>query len=164
MSGGSSRPSARDQAAQLRPGTNCRASRASAATWVVEVLLAQPQHFLQPRLVGPHGGIAGRAGELLLEGRPEGPVPVLAERRSQAEIGVAGVLFLADQAGVLEHAEMPRDAGLRQTEDSGQLGHVQPFAVEDAEQPQPGLVAEQTVERGGLTHIYKSTRNDAMAQ
>ena len=41
---------------------------------------------------------------------------------------------------------------------------VQPFAVEHAEQPQPGLVAEQTVERGGLTHIYKSTRIDAVCQ
>ena len=59
---------------------------------------------------------------------------------------------------------MPRDAGLRQTDNSGQLRHVQPFAVEDAEQAQPGLVTEQTVERGGLTHIYKSTLSDAIPQ
>ena len=75
------------------------------------------------------------------------PMAVLAERRRQAVVGVAGVLFLADQAGVLEQPEMARDAGLRQTENAGELGDVQPFAVEDAEQAQPGLVTEQTVER-----------------
>ena len=75
------------------------------------------------------------------------------QRRGQAVIGVAGVLLLADQAGVLQQPEMARDAGLRQTEDAGEFGDVQPFAIEHAQQAQPGLVAEQTVERGHLTHI-----------
>ncbi len=42
----------------------------------VEVLLPQPQHFLQPRLVGPHRGIAGRRLELRAAGPPvSGPSP-----------------------------------------------------------------------------------------
>jgi len=50
-----------------------------------------------------------------------------------------------------------RDARLREAEDAGQLGDVQAFFRQDAQEPQPGLVAEQPVERGDLFHIYKST-------
>ena len=42
---------------------------------------------------------------------------------------------------------MPRDAGLGQPEDAGQLGDVQPLPGQDAQQAQARLVAEQPVER-----------------
>ena len=100
----------------------------------LEILLAQPQHLLQPRLVGLHGGIVTGGSELFLEGRPERTMAVVAQRRGQAEICVAGVLLLADQTGVFQHPEVPRDAGLRQTDDGRELGDVQPFAIEHAKQ------------------------------
>ena len=39
-------------------------------------------------------------------------------------------------------------------EDAGQLADVQALVREQAEQPQPDGVAEQTVERGGVHRIY----------
>ena len=50
---------------------------------------------------------------------------------------------------------MARHPGLRQAEDAGQLGDVEPIARQHAQQPQPRLVAEQAKERGGVFHIYK---------
>jgi hypothetical protein len=47
-----------------------------------------------------------------------------------------------------------RDAGLRQPEDAGELLDVEAVLVEHAQQPQPGLVSQQAVERGRLFHIY----------
>ena len=65
------------QAERARPGRPAaarhelpRVARVGAAVRL-EVLLAQPQHFLQPRLVGPHRRVAGGRVELLLERRPE---------------------------------------------------------------------------------------------
>jgi hypothetical protein len=55
-----------------------------------------------------------------------------------------------------------RDAGLGQTDDGRELGDVQPFAIDHAKQAKSGLVPEQTVERGRLMHIYKSTPVDVI--
>ena len=123
----------------------------------VEVLLAQPQHFLQARLVGANDRIARRLVELLLERRPQGVLSVVAQRRSEPVIRVAGVLFLDDQARVLQQAEVPGHARLRETENSRELGDVQALTRQDPQQPEPRLVAEQPVERGRLAHINKST-------
>ena len=49
---------------------------------------------------------------------------------------------------------MARHARLREAEDAGQLLDVEPVLVEHPQQPQPGLVAQQPVERGRLFHIY----------
>ena len=49
---------------------------------------------------------------------------------------------------------MARHARLREPEDAGQLLDVEAIVVEHAEQPQPGLVAQQPVERGRVFHIY----------
>ncbi len=48
---------------------------------------------------------------------------------------------------------MTRYTRLRQTQNACQLGHVQPLAGEQAEQPEPRLVAKQPVQRGGLFHV-----------
>ena len=88
----------------------------------------------------------------------------LVERRRQAVVAEAAVALLADQPGVLQQAEMPRDARLRQAEDAGQLGDVQALAREHPQQAQPRLVAEQPVERRRLLHIYKSTCIDVRMQ
>ena len=47
---------------------------------------------------------------------------------------------------------MPRHARLRQAEDQGELGDVQPLAAEDTEEPEPGLVAEEPIERRQALH------------
>ena len=49
---------------------------------------------------------------------------------------------------------MARHARLREAEDAGQLLDVEAVLVEHAQQPQPGLVPQQAVERGRLFHIY----------
>ena len=68
----------------------------------VEVLLPQPQHLLQPRLVGAHGRVDRPLLELVLERRPERPpaIAVLRERGRQAVVGEPGLLVLGDQAGI----------------------------------------------------------------
>ena len=91
-----------------------------------------------------------------------GALPRRSKRRRQPVVGEAGVLLLDDEAGVLQQPEMARDARLRQAEDAGELGDVQPLARQHAQQAQPRLVAEQPVERRGLLHIYKSTCIDGL--
>ena len=49
---------------------------------------------------------------------------------------------------------MARDAGLRQTEDAGQLVDVEAVPGQDAQQAEAGFVAEQPVEGRGLLHIH----------
>ena len=46
----------------------------------------------------------------------------------------------------------------------GQLRHVQPLGVEQPQDPQPGVVAEQPEEGGAALHIYKSTLIDILLQ
>ncbi len=123
---------------------------------LIEVLAAQPQHFLQPRFVGPDRGGRWRApANCASSSGHSGPWPLSWTAGRQPVVGEGAVAFLADQPGVLEQAEMARDPGLREAEDAGQLGDVEAVAREHAEQAQPGLVAEQAKERGGVFHIYK---------
>jgi hypothetical protein len=65
------------------------------------------------------------------------------ERRREAEIGEPAFALLGHQPGILEQAEVPRDAGLGDPEDRGELGDVKALGVEDAEQPEPLLVAKR---------------------
>ena len=55
-------------------------------------------------------------------------------------------------------------ARLGDPEDAGQLAHVQPVGGQQAQNAQPGVVAEQPEQAGGLKHIYKSTLVDVIAQ
>ena len=130
VSGGSSRPSARDHAAQLRPGTSCRASRVSAATWVSKFSLRSRSTSCSRASSARTPASLGGGGELLLERRPERAMAVLASGRRQRDSRCSRASFSStDQAGVLEQSEVARDARLRQAEDAGQLGHVQPLAA-----------------------------------
>ena len=116
-------PSARDHAAQLRPGTSCRPSRVSGLT-CFEVLAPQPQHFLQPGSSALTGG--GRAPRRTAPAAAaRAALAVVANAGRQAVVGERAVALLDDQAGVLQQAEVPRDAGLRQPENAGQLLDVE---------------------------------------
>src|SRR5262245_16472113 len=72
-------------------------------------------------------------------------------------VGKSGLANLADKPAILQETEVTRHTGLGNPEDAGQLGDVQPLLTQQPEQAQPDLVAEQPVEGGGLSHIYKST-------
>ncbi len=130
----------------------------------VEVLLAQPQHFLQPRLIRADGRIAGGLVELRAERRRERHPALVEEAGRQPVIAEAAVALFGHEPGLLEEPEVARDARLREAEDAGELGDVQAFFRQHAQEPQPGLIAEQPVERRGLSHIYKSTCIDVKMQ
>ena len=61
----------------------------------------------------------------------------------------AGPLFL-DKARVLQQAKVPRHARLSDAEHGRQLRDVHRLQPEDADQPQPGLVAEEAQEGWGV--------------
>jgi hypothetical protein len=130
----------------------------------LEVLLPQPQHLVQPRIVGPHARIVGRLEKLRVEHRPQRIVPLVAQRAREAVVAEAAVLLLFDEPGLLEQPEVPRHARLGEAEDARQLRDVEAFAREDANQPQPRLVAEQPVKGGDVPHIYKSICVDISRQ
>jgi hypothetical protein len=54
---------------------------------------------------------------------------------------------------------MPRHAGLRDSQDPCQLGHVQAFGREQPEDPETRVIAQQAEDIGGI-HIYESTLVD----
>src|SRR5439155_18488670 len=95
--------------------------------------------------------------------RPHRAVAIAGLARD-AVVSEPGLLLLRDEPGVLEQAEMAGDARLREPEDAGELRHVQALARERPKQPQPGLVAEQPIQRGRLPHIYESTFIDSKMQ
>ncbi len=132
----------------------------------LEVLLPQPPHLRQPGIVGAPGLGPRGLGELGLQERGErtGPVVAGGKRRGRPEVGEAALALLDDQAGVLEQAEVAGHAGLGDAEDPRQLADVQPLGREQPQNPQPGVVAEQPEQAGGLCHIYKSTLIDADVQ
>ena len=49
---------------------------------------------------------------------------------------------------------MARHTGLRDAQNAGQLGDVQPLERKQPQQPEPHLVAEQPENRGRGIHIY----------
>src|SRR5204862_8235973 len=83
----------------------------------IEVLLAETQHLLQPRLVSAHGRVVAGLGELRAQHRRERVLAPLPEPGGEPVIAESAVALLRDQTGLLEQTEMPRDAGLRQAED-----------------------------------------------
>ena len=121
----------------------------------IEVLLAQPPHLGEPRVVRATGLGPRRGGELGLEERGERSRPVLRrqKRRVEAEVGVAAFALLDDQPGILQQAQVPGHAGLRDAEDARQLAHVEPLGRQQAQNPQPGVVAEQ-LEQAGRPESY----------
>ena len=93
LSGGSSMPSARDHAAQLRPGHQLtRVARVGAAVGV-EVFLPQPQHFLQPRIVGAHDGSSAARRTAHRASPGASVVASSSSAGRQAVVAVAGVLL-----------------------------------------------------------------------
>src|SRR6185503_5347660 len=84
-------------------------------------------------------------------------VVVAAEGGRQAVVAEPAVALLADQPGVLEHAEVARYARLRQAEHAGELGDVEALARQHSQQAQARLVAKQPIQRRRLFHIYEST-------
>ena len=123
---------------------------------VLEVLSPQPQHFLQPRFIRLDERRIRRRVELRLQQRPQRALAVILHAGGQAIKAVGAVALLDDQPGFLEEPEVPRHARLRQPQDAGELLDVEAVLVEHPQQPQPGLVPEQTVQRGRRFHIYQS--------
>ena len=146
-------PSARDQAAQLRPGTSCRPSRVSGLT-CSKFSRRSRSTSCSRASSALTSGRAGRFFELRLQHGPQRALAVVAHAGGEAVEAVGAVAFFDDEAGVLQQAEVARDARLGQAENAGQFLDVETVLVEHAQQAQPGLVAEQPVERGRLFHIY----------
>ena len=72
----------------------------------------------------------------------------------RAVVAEAAVAFFGDEPGLLEEAQVARDAGLGEPEHAGQLRDVQPLPREHAEQTQARLVTQQTVQGRHRLHIY----------
>jgi len=122
---------------------------------MLEILAAQPQHFLQARFVGLHRRRPGSLGELPLEHGPQGTLAVIPNAGRQPVEAVRTVPLFDHQPGLFQQAQVPRDPGLRQAENAGQLLDVEAVLLEDAQQPKPGLIAEQAIEGGRVFHIYQ---------
>src|SRR5262249_45755559 len=103
------------------------------------------------------------AAKLGLEPGPQaGALAVVASelRREPVPAERAGP-FLDDEAGLAQQGEAPGHAGLRQSKNRGQLGHVERVPREHSEQPQPRRVPEEPEEGGWIgCHITKSTYID----
>ena len=132
----------------------------------LEVLFAEPSDLLEPGIVRTSDIGRRRLLELLLEQPPERRMSVdpAADVRGDHVVGESGLPLFADEPAVLQEAEMPRDSRLRDTQNAGQLGHVQPLGRQQPQQPEPRLVAEKAVESRRVTHIYKSTFIDVNLQ
>ena len=118
-------------------------------------LAPHPPHLLEPRVVRAARGAAAGGAEVLLQERPQRAeaVRAIADGRGDAVIAEPGLAFFDDEAGIFQQAQVPRHAGLGEPQDAGQLGHVEPLAVEEPQEAQPRLVAEQPEQPGGLYHI-----------
>src|SRR5207344_3198987 len=81
----------------------------------------------------------------------------------ETEIREAGLATLLDEPRVLEQTEMTRHARLGDAENTGELRHVQLFGLEQPQQAQARLVAEQPEQRSRI-HIYKSTFIDMLCK
>ncbi len=120
-----------------------------------EILLAKPQHFLEPRLIRLDRRIVSGALELRPQrGGERRAVALVEQPRRQPVVAEAAIALFRDEAGVLQETEVSGHAGLREAEDAGQLRDVQALGREDAQQAQARFVAQQAVERGRLFHIY----------
>jgi hypothetical protein len=125
----------------------------------IEVLLSNPTHLLQPRIVRPPCRSPRGSGELGFEERPQ-PAKAIGgatKIRGNPEVGKAAVPLLTHQARVLQEAKMARHAGLGNSKDPRQLGDIQPLGVEQTQDSQAGVVAKQPKEGGAVHRIYEST-------
>ena len=134
---------------------------AGAAAVRQEVLLAQPQHLEQPRIVGSQFRVVVGLGQRCLERLPHRqrlPGAV----RPQRVVGKPSLAPFLDQPALAEQAEMARDTGLGDAQDGRQLLDVQLLLAEQANQSQADIVSEQAAEGGQVLHIRKSTCIDVM--
>ena len=122
----------------------------------LEILFPQPPDLGQAGIVGaPDVGARGLGELRAQEGRQRARAVLAGEQRGRRrEVGESPFTLFDDQPGILEQAEVPRHAGLRDAEDPRQLADVEPFGAQNAQNPQPGVVAEQLEEAGGRWHIY----------
>ncbi len=153
-------PRRQEQAERAAPGRPAAARHQLPGVGAVrfEALLAGALDLAQPRLVGADRGVVGGVGEVALEQRPDVGEAGRRPGRVVDEAALAGFL---DQAGLAQQAEVPRHAGLRQSEHGGELGHVEALERQDPEHPEAGFVAEQPIQAGRRFHITESTYNDA---
>ena len=129
--GGSSSPSARDHAAQLRPGTNCPRSVPWTSKFSLRRRITSCSRDSSPRTAAVVRGL----GELRLQRRPHAREPAVEQGRGEAiERKPAAALF-DDEAGFFQETQMARHTRLRDAEHRRQLGDVQPsvFSGKDAQ-------------------------------
>ena len=123
---------------------------------LVEVFPPHPQHLLHSRVVRANGRGLLRGRELRFQQGPKQAVTVVTGLRRQLVIGICAVAVLADEAGLLEHSQVTRDAGLREAEHAGELADVEPVLRQHTQEPEPRFVAQETEQRRRILHIYKS--------
>jgi hypothetical protein len=116
----------------------------------LEALLAGPLDLAQPGIVGADRGVLGGVGEVALEQRPD---VGQAGRRPGGVVSEPALAGFLDQAGLAQQAEVPRHAGLRQSEHRGQLGDVEPLQRQHPQHAQARLVAEEPIQPGRGFHI-----------
>src|SRR5204862_921437 len=122
------------------------------AALVGELLLAVAEDLLEARVValGVEGAdLAAQEVPGAAEGGGRGG------RGGEPVVGPAAVALLLDEAALLEEAQVTGDAGLRDAQDRRELAHVEPLLLQEPEDPQPGLVAQEAEEPGRLFHISK---------
>ena len=96
------------QAECPRPGRPASARHELGAVGAVhfEVLLAKPDHLLQPSLVAADGRGLGGAGKLGLQRRPEAADPAIEQGRGEAIEGESAAAFLDDKPRFLQEPQM----------------------------------------------------------
>jgi len=156
----------KEQAQRARPGgpASSRHQLTLAIPVRCKALFAQAEHFLQPGLVCADEGIAGATRELFREHVPDGLGGTAVLGASSAVVRVAAFFLLFDETALLQQPEMPRNARLGDPQHTRELGHIEAFLAEQAQDPEARLVAEHPVERGRRLHIYKSTFIDVDIQ
>jgi hypothetical protein len=125
-----------------------------------EVLLAEAPHFFEAGGVRPARVRTRHPGELRLQKDPQRTEPVRPDRWIDAVVRVASLALLAHEPALLQEPQVAGDTRLRDAQDPGQLGHIEPFERQQPQEPQPRLVAEQPVQGRRVIHIYKSTLVD----
>ena len=119
----------------------------------LEVLLAVASHLLQPRFVCAHRGVVGRHGEVGIEECPQRPLPVAQAVIGDAVVDIAPLALFADQAGVLQQAQVPGHAGLGHVQDSGQLADIKAVLRQNPKDAQSGAVSEETEKISNALHV-----------
>ena len=71
-----------------------------------------------------------------------------------AVVGKAGLPLLTDETALLQKTQVAGHSGLRDPQNRGELGDVEPLQREQTEEPETHLITEQAVQPGSAIHIY----------